>query len=670
MAYSGGTYTKPISFGGSGIADLYLKGKMQVVNMRAQVRNERSKELSEYAKAASQIEASGVSEADKLYQSAANQLRDAAVRAHNDNILGFTNKSFATSKLNNYISQASQVANASKLVAANIEEINEQIKKDGPGDALSLARYKRSWFTEKGGPQQWIKKPDGKGGFETVPGSELLAMEFSEDEDKLYYRKSFNYFDPNTSDIKVGTILRSPSNLANGSASIIQRFDTNDWVKDLKGTIGTRHASVVRGQSIDDIPGYLSTFRIGETDGFTRVVTTENLRDISSSIELRLNTFATDDEKVMSFLSQEFGSRAVGDEGHNGLKSEDEINKLFGATEVLGANGKPTGEKIPKLYDELGNQIEFTNRDADGNLIDPLTFQLNQYGTEQITDDQRNLAKAILRDRALKAFDVKLQDYKERDRLKSGAKDTDTNFETTAATYSYVDKGTGTLVKGANADTEYLKSKAILSSLAVLGSTGKVSAYNKAKANINKNGRYTLGGKLFKEKEITMNEELSSFIKFSEKSGVVTKGINIPMDISKKINKQFGLTSTNNKALTDIEQVFFVNDPSGGDTKPQLAFIGKTIISKKQDVYQNEDGGKEAPEVKLKLEEQGQVVTEGISIASPSDVSRFYKLMYENNPQFKDAVENLGFKGITAKNVNDKNQSQIEDALFSYFNTI
>ena len=120
MAYSGGVYTKPIESGLSGLANIYLQGKMQVINMRAKVREQRSEELAAYAKAASEIEATSIADADKLYQSAANQLRDKAVSAHNINILGLTSRSYATAQVNNYTSQASQIANATKIVADKV----------------------------------------------------------------------------------------------------------------------------------------------------------------------------------------------------------------------------------------------------------------------------------------------------------------------------------------------------------------------------------------------------------------------------------------------------------------------------------------------------------------------------------------------------------------------
>jgi len=312
MAYSGGVYTKPIESGLSGLANIYLQGKMQVINMRAKVREQRSEELAAYAKAASEIEATSIADADKLYQSAANQLRDKAVSAHNSNILGLTSRSYATAQVNNYTSQASQIANATKIVADKVEAIDKGIA-DGKLDPLSKARYLRSWFTGKNQNQMVLKVPDGQGGYVNVPGQELITTEFDDDTNKVNYRKSFNYVDPNTNKIEVATRMAPVGSLSDVNPSLLQRFDSNDNVKEFVGTIGnSREVSMVRGEPAGDIQ-YKGAFRLGESDVFTRIIAPEALKDVASRIEMELNSLASDDVTVMSFLSQEFGARAIGD---------------------------------------------------------------------------------------------------------------------------------------------------------------------------------------------------------------------------------------------------------------------------------------------------------------------------------------------------------------------
>ena len=468
MAYSGGVYTKPILGRGQELAQLFLQGQMNVINMRKQVREARSAELDSYAKAASQIEATGVAEADKIYQSAANNLRNAAVDAHNANILGLTSRSFATSQVNNYTSQASQVANATKYVADKVEAIDKGIA-DGKIDPYSKSKLLRTWFTNKNLNQVSLQVPDGQGGVMSVPTIESLGTEMIDD--KLHFIKHFNYKDPNTNEIKVGTRSQSVHEFFDKNPSMYELFDTNKWVKDLSSTISSSRAvESIRGEELGSAPGYVG-YRIGDADGFYRVIAPERLADVSNTIENQLDALVQDDKAVISFLSQTYGARAVGDEGFRGLKSEAEILELFGERDILGEDGKPTGEKMPAVYDYYGNSIQFTNKDANGFIIDPLHFQLDEYGQEVISDDQRNLVKGILRDRMLKSFNIKLDDYKQRDRLAARKSPTAPMYDVSPLVYNRKAIGNETFDGFQNVKVDY-KALRSISAIEVAASQG------------------------------------------------------------------------------------------------------------------------------------------------------------------------------------------------------
>lgn len=663
MAYSGGVYTKPIESGLSGLANLYLQGKMQVINMRAKVRKERSEELESYAKAASEIEATGNDEADKLYSQGANLLRDAIVASHRENILGNITRSEATARANNYISQASQIANTTKIVADKIEALDEGIA-NRKLDPLAKARHLRTWFTGQGQNQAILKiKDETTGEFINVPGQSLIAVEF-DDNNKINYRKSFNYVDPNTNTIEVGTRMAPVGSLSDVNPSLIELFDANENVKEFLQTIGnTREVDMVRGEPAGDIQ-YTGSFRLGESDVFTRIISPGNLKDVANRIEMELNTLASNDDTVLSFLSQEFGARAPGDLGFTRIKSEEEINKLFGPTAVLGEDGKPTGETIPKIYDEFGNQVVFTNKykvedpPGSGNikeyLYDPTTLQLNEFGIEEVSEDQRNLFKAIMRDKYLKAMNVKVDDYRERDRR---AREKDSQFlDVTLATHSKkTDDGIST---NKAAGYDYLNGIAIQQALAAQGGDSGVATLQKARTQFDSTGRVT-------ETSYTMDNQLDSFIKLvakAENAGMV-KGINISSDVKKIAEKDFNLTTTTGQKLENFSQAFLVETPG---ELPKLAFIGDAIMASSIDEYEQKFGGGKVAKQALKMNVKNQVVSPGIVVADNRKASQFYKMMYENNPQFKDIVEKAGFKGISAKH-SVHGDNAVMDALITYF---
>lgn len=660
MAYSGGVYTKPIESGLSGLANLYLQGKMQVINMRAKVRKERSEELDSLAKAASEIEATSVAEIDKLYQQGANLLRDNAVKAHNDNILGLTTRSAATAKVNNFTSQASQIANSTKIVASNLESMRKGIA-DKKIDPISEARYLRSWFTQRNKNQSVLKIADNQGGYLNIPGYEAISAEFDEN-DNISYRKAFNYVDPNTNEVKVGTNMVRVTDLADPSPSLMEVFDANDNVKEFISTIGSsREVSMVRGEPAGDMQ-YSGAFRLGEGDVFTRIIAPEALADVSNRVEMELNSLANDDDTVISFLSQEFGARAPGDKGFTRMKSEQEIKELFGATVVLGEDGKPTGKTIPKIYDEFGNQVVFKNtyKVEDPNtgemrefLMDPTTFQLNEFGVEEVSDDQRNLFKAIMRDKYLKAMNVKVDDYRDRDRLKT--KDQE-YLDVTLATHSKKVDGVTSTNKAAGYD--YLNGIAIQQALANQGGNTGVANLQTARTQFDSTG-------VVSTSDYTMDNQLDSFIKLvakAESAGMV-KGINLSSDVKKISEKDFNLTTTTGQKLENFSQAFLVETPG---ELPKLAFIGDAIMASSIDDYKLKYGGGDVAEQALKMNIRNEVVSPGIVVADNRKAAQFYRIMYQNNPQFQKIVEGAGFEGISANHsVHGKNA--VMDALITYF---
>jgi|SRR5210317_43705 len=605
MAYSGGVYTKPIESGLSNLANLYLQGKMQVINMRAKVRKERSDELSAYAKAASEIEATGNDEADKLYSQGANLLRDAIVASHQENILGNITRSEATSRANNYISQASQIANTTKIVADKIEALDEGIA-NGKLDPLSKARHLRSWFTGQGQNQAILKiKDETTGEFINVPGQSVIAVEFDEN-NKINYRKSFNYVDPNTNTIEVGTRMAPVGSLSDVNPSLIERFDANDNVKEFLQTIGnTREVDMVRGEPAGDIQ-YTGSFRLGESDVFTRIIAPEALKDVSNRLEMELNTLASNDDTVLSFLSQEFGARAPGDLGFTRVKSEEEINKLFGPTVVLGEDGKPTGKTIPKIYDELGNQVVFTNKykvedpPGSGNfkeyLHDPTTLQMNEFGIEQVSEDQRNLFKAIMRDKYLKAMNVKVDDYRERDRLPRTSPKTPKNILGGAFTYQKTVNGVTDFSQG---DYDYYASIGYRNHLTEQGFGARDSEGNDRGdivRQIESQGYYP-GAKPVNTTEQTFIKPSSDYF---------------PVQISSEISKvvedaDFKISSTTNKNIESPTSFVGVEEEDG---KIKFFFVGKAVVAKSVSDYElkTKTKGTASSGVGIEFNEQGAVV--------------------------------------------------------------
>lgn len=642
MAYSGGVYTKPVQSGVDNLSQLYLQGRMQVVNMREKVRKERSNELAAFQKAASEIEATSIAEADKLYQKGADDLRTFIGQAHNDNILQKITRSQATARINNYISQASQLANATKIVASKVKQIDEGIAKDDLSK-ISKDEYLSNWFSEDGGAQTRIKVDNEKGGYDLVPKQTLLSVEPIGDQ--LHFKKTFNFYDENTKKIEVGTSMSKIGGLAKLDPHLIKKFDINKITKDFVSTIAkTRDVSAVMGQPLGDIK-YAAAFKLGDTDVYTRVISPSNLKDIANTIEVHLDGLATYDN-VVSFWADTYGARAANHKGFTGIKSEEKLKKIFGSTQVLGEDGKPTGETIPKFYDELGNGIELKDTYevmVDGEkktfLKDPTAFERNEKGIISITNDQIELFKAYNRDRILKAMNVKVDTFKNRERLANQAKQ---SKNVTASVLTIQDASGENMKYG----YEQFASMSMINNLKLRGPGAKTGDEDSARdvnsliSEFRNNGLIT-GASVNNVKEQTFlspNSDYNPVQLSSEISNIIKKSkINLP-------------TASNN--LIESPNAFVAAETEDG--RIDLFFVGEAVIAENKSEYEIASGT-DATSSQLNFNRKGQVVSEQFSYVDSTKYSKIYKEFYENSPQFRRIMQSRNFDANANNPVLGKN---------------
>jgi hypothetical protein len=289
-------------------------------------------------------------------------------------------------------------------------------------------------------------------------------------------------------------------------------------------------------------------------------------------------------------------------------------------------------------------------------IMDPTTFQLNEFGIEQISDDQRNLFKAIMRDKYLKAMNVKVDDYKERDRL---PRTSDSEYlDVTLATHSK--KINGVTSTNETAGYDYLNGIAIQQALANQGGESGVGNLQTARTQFDSTGVVSVS-------DYAMDNQLDSFVKLVAKAETVgmVKGVNLSSNVKKISEKDFNLTTTTGQKLENFSQAFLVDTPG---ELPKLAFIGDAIMASSIDDYKLKYGGGDVAEQALKMNIRNEVVSPGIVVADNRKAAQFYRIMYQNNPQFQKIVEGAGFKGISADH-SAHGKNAVMDALITYFNT-
>jgi hypothetical protein len=386
MAYQGGIYTQPIATKAEKIAQFYLDGQMNVNKIKLQVQEARTKELSELAKASATIQATGAGELDKLYAGGARSLTEAAYAAHQANREGKISRSEATALISSYQSQANQLGNISDLVAKKLKAYDEAIAADKQ-DEYGRNKYIRTLIKDRPMPRYLINE---KG--ERIPYQDTVQVGMIGNDASMI--RNFQYADQ-SGKIQTATQTRRLTDIAGGKDDVYLKFDPNERVKDFLKVLGQNYA----------FP-YNQTQDLGGQIMFQAVLQNRKVPELRNNIENELDSIVADDKDVVRIITQHFGGKAIGDPGHKWMTQED-LKKIYGTRKFVNENGDE--EEIPQFYNDKGELLvpEMKN----GLIIDPTTIQLDDQGEEIITDQQRELAKAFMRDKFLQGLDVNYREY-------------------------------------------------------------------------------------------------------------------------------------------------------------------------------------------------------------------------------------------------------------------
>jgi len=386
MAYQGGIYTQPIATKAEKIAQFYLDGQMNVNKIKLQVQEARSKELSELAKAAATIQATGAGELDKLYAGGARSLTEAAYAAHQANREGKISRSEATALISSYQSQANQLGNISELVTNKLKAYDEAIAADKE-DEYGRNKFIRTLIKDRPMPRYLINE---KG--ERIPYQDTVQVGMIGNDAAMI--RNFQYTDQ-SGKIQTATQTRRLTDITGGKDDHYLKFDPNETVKDFLKVLGQNYA----------FP-YNQTQDLGGQIMFQAVLQNRKVPELRNNIENELDSIVADDKDVVRIITQHFGGKAIGDPGHKWMTQED-LKKMYGTRKFVNENGEE--EEIPQFYNDKGELLvpEIKN----GLIIDPTTIQLDNEGEEIITDQQRELAKAFMRDKFLQGLDVNYREY-------------------------------------------------------------------------------------------------------------------------------------------------------------------------------------------------------------------------------------------------------------------
>lgn len=665
MGYAGGTVTQPIIGGFDELGKLLLQGQSQVNAIVLEVEKRRTNEVNQLAKMAGEISATGIEGYDKIIQNMASAYANSLADAHEANRRGDISLGEVSRIRSKLMKNTQLLANQSKIHDENMKAIYDGVNSEELSP-ISIDAQNALWFSDPNMKNnvflapaldsQGNPKTDSQGNPITImrKAEEAVSMKLIDNDTYVVKSKEVQKIGPDgnpltkdgypVTETKTWTV--NALDFLSPSRKQTRKYNLVDEVSDFNKTLGKRVAVVDKTTGAKTEMPYEKLFETPGTMLYGYTIAEEDLSDIVGRVERTLDGLT--DENYISILHDYMGAKAEWQPDFKSARDLDVVN----SEEELNYTVRVAGQsvKIPKYYDEMGNAIgDFT--------YDPLVLQTGQDAKIHLDDKQRSIAKGFVRDAMLKSLNVTQKEFK--DHINGVRKTKEEDIDVTLATHSIV-KG-NTVKTNAPAGYDYLKGIASIASIANMGiNETSVGQLGKARSQFNSTGAVSLNP--------AMDLELDNFIKLANVAennamGQI-KGVNLSSDVKKVVDEDFKATSTSGQDLENISQVFLVSQE--GEI-PRLAFIGDTVIAETVEKYQNQAGGGDVAGTGIQTNTKNQVVAKGISLADSGKAAQFYRLMYNRNPEFKQIVEDAGFKGLSANSEVFGNNA-IFDALKTYFN--
>lgn len=618
MAYTGGVYTKPIKNNAQQLAQFYLQGAMQVAQIKEQVQKSRSEELNQLAEAASEIVATGEADVDRLIMGAANHLKNFSYESHELNKADLISRSQATARLNDARSQASQVAQLSIHQKESLKDINEAIAK-GDLSNYTAAVKNRFWFKDSNFVPKKFKTADG----EIVSRNESLTS-FMGQNNQLMVSRTFNFLDQD-GQVQTKTTYTPLAGMMQDTR-LIKSFDPNKWTNDFTKTIGERIAPVFGSPELT----------AGGSYRYTSIIDAGGLGEIKNTIENNINAFIKNDDNVISVLSDVFGAAALGDQGHKGYTDQEMLqNEIYGKFKVVGQDGTET--EIPRYFDAQGNALEFATTES-GKIFDPFTYELGEDGYEIITDQQRELVGAYLRDRALRAMDIDYSTFTDRPTRARAGKGPENTAIFNREYYG----------------TEYTQLLYESSALHL----NEFAEAKEARNAVNQKNKLWAGT----NSGVVINKDLKDVLSKAGEEGF--HAIGVSDYISESLVENLKLSDVYNHEFNNIDEILGY-EGENGDFRVVIAGRSEIAASATEFEAMLQRQGEEGT-MGYELTADQKIIGPGFGFLPRSKYKSLYHQLYEN-PNFVSDMAFLGFTGREAVLKSAQKEGQFEDALAAYF---
>lgn len=374
MAFKGGFYRKPVNIDFDGIVGLYTAGKARAEETREGVRKERGEQLKALSEA-SNFEVSGIEDFDQLIQGMANNARTVLLDAHKANIAGEGTRSMSAAETSNQSSQMQMLGKMSEMKAKKIEEVKKLVEKGDASQAMLENEY--ATFFQDEAQKLVITDPDGK---QRTANRTLTPVMWKDNKGRskhgLKVKQEYVDQDGNLQTFEGYTTV---ADVVNPRNKFIKQQTVITKSQEILDVFGKREFAV--GANGAQIPNPFYNQVGSGPNGerfFMRPVTQEMFDDVRNTVENNIANLSDDDYVAMI---QSMGGGTVTDGGFKGYRPLEQVNQAYGG-----------------LYDDEGLPISFES--------DPLVIMRNQDMSYNITDDNKKIVDAYLRDNVYKGMDV------------------------------------------------------------------------------------------------------------------------------------------------------------------------------------------------------------------------------------------------------------------------
>lgn len=375
--------TAPVLGNYASLAEFYLKGQMQILDIKNKVNQIRADELGSLSESIKEITATGISEIDNLHNSIANQSRTEYLALDDQVRAGEISMAGATAKKNRIKGDVELWTNYTEIARNRVDEINKGIT-DGDIIPYSLTRFNRMYFSD---PNLNPKYIDGERINDDAMSISLVGSNFN-------LNKSFQYIDEN-GERKTDSLSMPISKIATTNPALFKPVDMADITKDFADGLANQNVIYADTDGTFKLNPNYTTYT--PAPGYQGRASGPPMAVLGRSIENEIQRRTSDDNFIISVLAENYNAGALGDPNKRKALTKEEVQEMFGSMTIQ------DGQEIPRFYDADGKGLAFTS--------DPTVFQLDSDGNEVITDEQRALVAADLRDRFLRKIGVTAKDY-------------------------------------------------------------------------------------------------------------------------------------------------------------------------------------------------------------------------------------------------------------------